>query len=130
MRVPKCKLLTPCPSSPLHFTSPLVPVSFLSAMSNGLMTLEEFENQLDSQIEVSDDHYGPWMMRVHMRRWRYQQLFPHLPLAKPDQAMTITDGDIATIFSCFNHPIISSSFPWAGTCAGSLGLFGLQKGRW
>lgn len=71
-------------------------------MSNGLMTLEEFENQLDSQIEVSDDHYGPWMMRVHMRRWRYQQLLPHPPLTKPDQAMSIADGDLATIFSCFN----------------------------
>lgn len=96
-------------------------------MSSGLMTLEEFENQLDSQIEVSDDHYGPWMMRVHMRRWRYQQLFPHLPLAKPDQAMSITDGDLATFFSCFN-PLLVQVF--IGTCAGSLGLFGLQKGRW
>lgn len=50
-----------------------------------LLTLEEFEAQCNSQIEVAEDAYGPWMMRVHMRRWRYQQLYPHLPLARPDQ---------------------------------------------
>ena len=68
----------------LDIQPPLHPHS--SALMSEPLTLEEFENMLDSQIEVNEDCYGPWMMRVHMRRWRYQQLFPHLPLGKPDQA--------------------------------------------
>ena len=56
-------------------------------------------------IQMKAHCYGPWMMRVHMRRWRYQQLFPHLPLAKPNQAghyVLSVSLSVLSATSCFD----------------------------
>lgn len=52
------------------------------------LSQEDFELFSNSQLEVQPFAYGPLLMRVHLRRWRYQEAHPHLArsLKNPLQA--------------------------------------------